>query len=176
VVIILLAVGCAALALRDPKAATPASASAPASGWHPVEAPVAAAPRALPPSTPPALVGGETVLTRSAAGRFDATAQVNGAPVHFLVDTGADVVALTEADARAAGVFVDPSQYRVVGRGAGGPVRGQPVTLASLELDGKRAVDVDAVVLEGAGQSLLGQSYLRRLGSVAINGDTMTLR
>lgn len=118
----------------------------------------------------------ETVLERTARGHFIAIADVNNMPIRFLVDTGADTVALTEADAHQANIAFDPMNYRVIGRGASGDVRGQEVTLKSLTLDGKRAHDVRAVVIEGGTVSLLGHSYLRQLQSVSIEGDRMRLR
>src|SRR5438045_856312 len=43
-------------------------------------------------------------IPRSPDGHFYLDAQVNGAQVHFLVDTGASMVALTAADAQRAGI------------------------------------------------------------------------
>ncbi|MBA4048559.1 MAG: TIGR02281 family clan AA aspartic protease [Sphingomonas sp.] len=131
-------------------------------------APIVVAPPLAPPS--------ETVLDRTPAGHFVAVADVNTMPIRFVVDTGADIVALTEADARQANIAFDPLQYRVIGRGAAGDVRGQEVTLDSLVLDGKRATNVRAVVIEGGNVSLLGHTYLRQLQSVSIEGDRMRLR
>ncbi|MBX9797657.1 MAG: TIGR02281 family clan AA aspartic protease [Sphingomonas sp.] len=139
-------------------------------------APVAAAPattavlRQRPPEPPQ-----ETVIERQ-DGHFVATAEVNGQPVRFLVDTGADTVALTQEDAQRAGIAFDPALFTVIGQGAAGEVRGQRVTIDQLSLDGKRAQRVGAVVLEGSSLSLLGHSYLRELRSVSIEGDTMRLR
>ncbi len=118
----------------------------------------------------------ETVLDRSPSGHFLAIADVNDEPIRFVVDTGADTVALTEADAKRAHIAFDPAQFAVVGRGAGGDVRGQEVRIANIVLDGKRATDVRAVVLQGADISLLGHSYLRRVANVQITGDQMHLR
>ena len=117
----------------------------------------------------------DTVLDRSGGGHFLAVADVNGEPIRFVVDTGADMVALTEEDARRAHVDFDPYQYQVVGKGAGGPVRGQEVRIGKIVLDGKRATDVYGVVLEGADMSLLGHSYLRHISNVQIKGDKMIL-
>lgn len=47
--------------------------------------------------------------------------------------------------------------------------------IAELVLDGKRATDVRAVVMADSDVSLLGQTYLRQVDTVRINGDTMTL-
>lgn len=118
----------------------------------------------------------ETVLERSPAGHFYAIADVNDEPIRFLVDTGATTVALTMDDARRANIPFDPAKFDEVGRGAGGMVRGQRVTLPDVALDGKRATGVRAVVLEGAEISLLGQNFLSHVGTVEIKGDTMRLR
>lgn len=118
----------------------------------------------------------ETILHRAPGGHFLALVHVNGMPLRFVVDTGADTVALTEADARQANVAFDPGSFEVIGRGASGDVRGQEVVIESLVLDGKRATDVRAVVIEGGDISLLGHTYLRQLQSVSIEGDQMRLR
>lgn len=141
----------------------------------PGAAPVAAAS----PAAAPAPVEDnpvETVLDRTPNGHFLAIADVNDEPIRFVVDTGADTVALTMDDARRAHVDFDPNQFEVVGRGASGDVRGQRVRINDIVLDGKRATDVSAVVLEGSELSLLGHSYLRRLHNVQISGDQMRLR
>lgn len=118
----------------------------------------------------------DTVLDRQPSGHFITIANVNDEAVRFIVDTGADTVALTMDDARRAHVDFDPNQFEVIGRGAAGDVRGQEVRIASIVLDGKRAEDVRGVVLEGSDYSLLGQTYLRRLSDVHISHDQMTLR
>lgn len=118
----------------------------------------------------------ETVLTRESNGHFYTAADVNGQPIKFMVDTGATGVALTVADAKAAGIAVDRSQFESVGTGAGGTVYGQRVHIRELAVEGKRIGDLTAVVIDGLTISLLGQAYLRTLDSVQISGDTMTLR
>ncbi|MDO7843942.1 retropepsin-like aspartic protease family protein [Sphingomonas immobilis] len=125
------------------------------------------------PGTPAPPV--ETVLDRASNGHFLAVANVNDEPIRFVVDTGADIVALTEEDARRAHVRFDPSQYEVVGRGAAGLVRGQEIRIAEIELDGKRASDVQAVILADGEMSLLGQTFLRKLKEVRITGDQMRI-
>ncbi|MBW8840233.1 MAG: TIGR02281 family clan AA aspartic protease [Sphingomonadales bacterium] len=146
-------------AKRAPIAAAPPAAAAPAA--------TAAAPADQPQPT---------VLDRADNGHFFTVANVNGEPIKFVVDTGATEVALTQDDARRAGVKFDPGQFDVVGTGAGGAVRGQVVELEDVVLDGKRVSGIHALVLDGLTISLLGQNYLRRLDSVAISGDKMTLK
>lgn len=118
----------------------------------------------------------ETVLEREENGHFFTVANVNGEPIKFVVDTGATTVALTQDDARRAGVKFDPGQFDVVGSGASGAVRGQEVLLDDVELDGKSVSGIHALVLDGLTVSLLGQNYLRHLDSVSISGDKMTLK
>lgn len=144
-----------------------------------VPAPVTPSPPAAPPSAPPPPAAAppvETVLDRSPGGHFIAVADVNGEPTRFVVDTGADTVALTMADATRAHIAFDPTQFRVVGRGASGDVRGQEVQIDRIVLDGKEATALRGVVLEGSDISLLGHSYLRSISDVQIKGDKMILR
>lgn len=111
------------------------------------------------PAAPPPLARETprpTVVERAASGHFLAVAEVNQQPIRFIVDTGADTVALTLDDARTAGVQFDPSQFEVIGKGAAGYVRGQEVRIAELVLDGNRATDVRAVVMADSDVSLLG--------------------
>lgn len=119
---------------------------------------------------------GTVELPRAADGHFYAQANVNGAPVGFLVDTGASTIALTAADAEAIGVYWSLGDVRVVAQGASGPVRGVTITLDHIELGGHTARNVQAVVIpEGLSISLLGQSFLSTIDSVRIEKDRMTL-
>ena len=119
----------------------------------------------------------ETVLEREGNGHFYTHAKVNDAElVHFVVDTGATVVALTVDDAKRLGIPFDPAEFTVVGEGASGLVRGKDVMLKSVEVDGKRVENVRGVILEGSRLSLLGQAYLSRMGEVEMSGDYMVLK
>ncbi len=121
-------------------------------------------------------VAGSIRLEREADGHFYADVQVNGATVNFMVDTGASGIALTTADAQRAGLQFSPSTFEIVGEGASGPVWGQHVTLNKVRLGAKTVAGSEAVILEGGGQSLLGQSFLQQFGELEIKGDTMVLR
>ena len=118
----------------------------------------------------------ETRIPRQRNGHFYVHATVNGQLVRCLVDTGATTVALTTEDADRIGEKVSPDSFDVVAEGAGGPVRGQQVRIESIEIEGKRVENVRGVVLEGLSQSLLGQNYLSRMGSVEMTGDEMIIR
>ncbi len=143
--------------------------AAPAS--HASETP--AAPAAAVPVTSGS---GEIALDRDPSGHFQTEASVNGQSLPFVVDTGADIVALTITDARRAGLYVDPTGFTVIAEGASGPVKGQRVTLDRIELGGRTIEHVPAAILEGLGRNLLGQSVLTQLGGVEMKGDKMVLR
>jgi aspartyl protease family protein len=137
----------------------------------------AASPATAPADLPAGNGMAEVTLTRAGDGHFYADAMVNGAPVHFMVDTGATSVVLTKADAQAGGVQFSNGDFTAVGQGAGGTIALKPVTLDRVALGPVEARGVDAVVAEGGlNISLLGQSWLRRVGTVTISGDRMVLR
>jgi aspartyl protease family protein len=115
-------------------------------------------------------------LRRQWDGHFYADTQINGTTVRMLVDTGASGIALTRDDARKAGIGISIGMPNVVGQGAGGAVKGEYVTIDRMSLGGESAQSVPAIVLDGGGQSLLGQSFLSKFASVEIKGDTMVLR
>ncbi len=99
----------------------------------------------------------EVVLERKGDGHFYATAEVNGRPIRFLVDTGASAIALTADDARALGFGWTPAELSVVGRGASGEVTGKIVELHHVRLGGKEAWNMRAAIIpEGLQVSLLG--------------------
>ena len=54
-------------------------------------------------------------------------------------------------------------------------MRGEIVTLKSVEVGGIRAENVRAMVLEGSRLSLLGQSFLARVDQVNMAGDYLSL-
>lgn len=118
----------------------------------------------------------ETRIARDASGQFRLTAQVNGQDTRFLVDTGADIVALTVDDAKDLGIDFDPENFEPVGRSASGVAMGAVVHIDRFQLGDAEFRDVDAIVLEGLETNLLGQSMLRRLGKVEMRGDHMVIR
>ena len=136
------------------------------------------------PGEPPAAVASvesdgeprETLLERGDGGHFFVTGKVNGELVHFVVDTGADTVALTVTDARRVGLEFDERNFQVVARGASGDVLGEEVLLDKVSVDGKVVTQVRALICQGLDVSLLGQTYLTQISAVQMNGDYMTLR
>ena len=119
---------------------------------------------------------GEVTLDKARDGHFYAEVAIDSGSVMMLVDTGASVVALTGADAAMMGVDWNAGEVRPVARGAGGDVYGVPVVLDRVQVGELEARHVQAIVVpEGLDISLLGQSFLAKVGRVAMDGDQMVL-
>jgi aspartyl protease family protein len=113
-------------------------------------------------------------LWRSDDGLFYVDAEINGASVHFLVDTGASMIVLTAEDARRVGAA--PSDYSLSADTAAGKSKMAKVTLANMRVGATSAEAVPAAVAQKElGVSLLGQNWLSHLASVTIEGDRMIL-
>jgi len=136
----------------------------------------AAAPAAVAAPGKPEPKPERTVIQRDMNGHFLAHGEVDGEPIRFVVDTGADMVALTVEDARRAGIEFSEANFEPVARSASGIAYGMHVRLKNVTLDGKKVEDVPAAVIRGLDVSLLGQSYLRHIDSVQLQGDVMVLR
>ena len=122
---------------------------------------------------------GRTVeIGRANDGDFNVSAQVNGARVRMVFDTGASSVVLTRDDARAAGLPLEVLNYSVTIDTANGRTHAAPVTLDHVSIGGLEERSIDALVTQ-PGQlktSLLGMSFLNRLQSWEVSGDRLFLR
>jgi aspartyl protease family protein len=119
--------------------------------------------------------GEALVLERNNAGQFHVEGKVNGTQLPFLIDTGADVVALTTDAAQDAGIFVDPTSMEPMMQTASGTGKAARVTVNRFEIAGKEFENFDVVVMEGLQTNLLGQSVLRQLGRIELKGDRMVI-
>ncbi len=111
-------------------------------------------------------------------GHYWARALVNQkASVHFMVDTGASVVALTQADARKMGLRPETLDYKWEIRTAGGVTMGASTVIDSIKIGQVHIRNVDAMVLRtDLEQSLLGMSFLRELYSYEFRGNRLLIR
>jgi len=121
---------------------------------------------------------GRTVaVARTNGGDFAINAQINGARVPMVLDTGASSVVLTREDAKAAGLPIEVLDYTVNIDTANGRTRAAPVTLDRVAVGSLVERSVDALVAQ-PGQlktSLLGMSFLNRLESWEVRGDRLLL-
>jgi aspartyl protease family protein len=126
-----------------------------------------------------AITRGRSVeVARAANGDFEVSAQINGATIAMVLDTGASSVVLTRDDAKAAGLPLEVLAYTTNIDTANGRARAAPVTLDRVAVGGLVEHAVAALVAQ-PGQlrtSLLGMSFLNRLQSWEVRGDRLLLR
>lgn len=108
-------------------------------------------------------------------GHFVVPGTANGAPVRFLVDTGATLVVLTPSDARAAGIDPGALVFDRAMRTASGTVPAAVAVLREVKVGRISIGDVRAAVIAKAPQSVLGMSFLSRLKSFEMQRDRLTL-
>jgi aspartyl protease family protein len=118
--------------------------------------------------------GKQIVLTAQSGGHFHANGSINGQAVHFMVDTGATMVAMDKYEADRLGVDYKNGR-RGMSRTANGDVPNYMTKLASVRIGDVQVYDVDAIVLPAPmPYILLGNSFLTRFQMKREN-DVMTL-
>ncbi|MEP4248873.1 TIGR02281 family clan AA aspartic protease [Tateyamaria sp.] len=119
---------------------------------------------------------GTIEIPRSRDGHYYLTLDINGAPIEFIVDTGASEIVLNTEDAKTAGLA--PEDLVFLGRAAtaNGEVRTAPVRLDTVSIGPHTDTNVRAVVNDGElWQSLLGMGYLQNWGRIEIADGKMRL-
>jgi aspartyl protease family protein len=122
--------------------------------------------------------GRNVEIARTINGDFAVNAEVNGAAVAMVLDTGASSVVLTREDAKAAGLPLEILTYTTSIDTANGRTRAAPVTLDRIAVGSLVERSIPALVAQ-PGQltvSLLGMSFLNRLQSWEVRGDRLFLR
>lgn len=115
-------------------------------------------------------------LWADSQGFFVAQGSINGKPVAFLVDTGANTVALNSDTARRLGLDHKKNGQAGVVTTASGNVRARRLVLDTVKIGEIVQRNVEAVVLEGAQPStpLLGMSFLNAM-EMRRDGNKMEL-
>lgn len=120
--------------------------------------------------------GSETRVQMARDGHFWIRTEVNGAPVRFMVDTGATLTAMAPPVADQARVEKQPMSTPVVLNTANGQAMADLVTIRELRFGNIVARDLDAVVAPGLGDTnVLGMNFLSRLKSWRVEGRTLVL-
>jgi aspartyl protease family protein len=122
--------------------------------------------------------GATVQLARARGGDFTAQAQVNGATVNMLIDTGASSVVLTQEAAKAANLPLDLLKYDVAIETASGRTHAAAVVIDRIAVGGILERRVPALV-SAPGElktSLLGMTFLNRLQSFEISGGRLQMR
>ncbi len=132
---------------------------------------------AAPPAAAPAsdVVHDSLVYHAGPGGHVVLDADVDGAPVHFIVDTGATFVTLTPADAAAIGYGRGDLDFSIKMGTANGVTRAAPITLREVRIGQLELEDVPAAVVENLSVSLLGMSFLSRLDHWEMHNGTLTI-
>ncbi|MBA3897095.1 MAG: retroviral-like aspartic protease family protein [Sphingomonadaceae bacterium] len=106
---------------------------------------------------------------------FYVTAEIDGAPIRMLVDTGASVSVLTRADANRLGLAADRRGESRIDT-VGGRVAMAWTTLDRVRIGAHRLRRVRAAIVDGGpGVSLIGQDILSEFASIRFDGDRMRL-
>ena len=134
------------------------------------------APKPNSAAAPAAGPGEPIAIARDGSGQFHVDAQVNGQDARFLVDTGADTVAIGEDEAQRLGIDLAGADFQPIVQTASGKGLGARVTIDRLTIGGTDLGAVSAVVIRGLPVNLLGQSVLRRMGKVELSGDRMVIQ
>ena len=116
-----------------------------------------------------------TTLWASSNGFFHADGSINGVAVTFLVDTGANTIAMNSATARRVGIDYTKGQEGIATT-ASGYVRSYMLRLATVKVGDIVLHDIAAGVIDGPQPDvpLLGMSFLHRL-EMKRDGNRMDL-
>jgi aspartyl protease family protein len=116
----------------------------------------------------------EIVIAGGPGGHFVAGGAINGRPVRFMVDTGATLVTLSQAEAERIGLDYRSGQ-RGVSQTANGSVESHHLTLARVRVGEVELAHVGAVVVPAPmPHVLLGNSFLARF-QMRRDADVMRL-
>lgn len=118
-----------------------------------------------------------TVTLTRRGSSFVTSAEVNGTPARFVVDTGASRVVLTAETAGAAGIDVDSLSFTIPVATANGMTQAAAARLETLAIGGIARRNI-AVLVARDGQlfeNLLGINFLDTLTSYQVRGNRMVL-
>lgn len=109
--------------------------------------------------------GRRVELVAGRGGHYFTDVEINGRPIATMVDSGASIIALTDDDARTAGIFITERDYTHNVSTANGTARVAMVTLDRVMLGDIEVRNVRAAVTEPGKleQTLLGMSFLSRV-------------
>jgi len=120
--------------------------------------------------------GGETRIEMARDGHFWVNAIVNGAPMRFMLDTGATLTAFSDQSAQAARLEPRTGGIPVSVQTANGAVPAQLTTVDQMDIGNISATGLDAVIVPHFGNmNVLGMNFLSRLGSWRVEGRTLIM-
>jgi clan AA aspartic protease (TIGR02281 family) len=123
----------------------------------------------------PSATTSKLVYRADALGHVVLTAQVNGAPVRFLVDTGATLVSLSPQDAAAVGLKRDGLKFDHTVHTGGGLAKAAFSRVREIRIEQLDVANVEVAVIETLKQSVLGMSFLRRLKAFEMRDGELSM-
>lgn len=119
--------------------------------------------------------GGSVTLYADSTGHHFIDGQINGAPLRFLVDTGASAIVMNSGDAKYAKIDYKRGTPVSV-QTANGVANAYKVVINNVQLNGLALTQVDGLVMEGGSPAvvLLGMSALNRM-EMKRDGIALTL-
>ena len=118
----------------------------------------------------------ELSVTPDSDGIYYIFADVNGARVRFVIDTGSDDVVLTRKDAQRVGIDTSRLSFSKDYDAASGSGVEADARVQRLALGAFAVSNFPITVEEEGGASLLGMSFLHRMKSVEIRDNRLYLR
>jgi aspartyl protease family protein len=119
---------------------------------------------------------GKIEVNQAPDGHYYLTAEVNGTPTRFVVDTGASQIVLTQRAAERAGIDTNGLAYIGQASTANGIVATAPIRIDSFDLGPIHDQKLRAVVNRGQmDTSLLGMTYLTRFAKVEFSRGKLIL-
>ena len=123
----------------------------------------------------PIVAGREVRIPMAIDGHFWVEGEINGAPVKFLVDSGATVTTIDRATAVRAGATVADTRDQMVRTGNGyirvARGRAQSVSIAAITRE-----DVGLHIVEGDEMNVLGMNFLSTLTRWGVEGRWLILQ
>jgi aspartyl protease family protein len=118
--------------------------------------------------------GGELRIPLHSDGHFWVDAEVNGAPVRFLVDSGASVTTISRKVADAAGI--ETGMRVEIVETANGTVQMPKARAEQFKVGSIRLSDFPLLVSQQDGLNVLGMNFLSSLESWGVEGRTLVLQ
>lgn len=120
---------------------------------------------------------GTVRITRAASGGFHVNAQINGADIPMIFDTGASAVVLSAGDAARAGIDTDALRFTIPVQTANGTGSAAPVRLDEMTIGNITRRDVRAFVMreDALNMSLLGMTFLETLSRYSVSRNALEL-
>ncbi len=120
---------------------------------------------------------GTVTFRRGRGGHFQVNANINGANIPLIFDTGASAVVLSAEDARSAGIDPETLSYTVPVSTANGTGRAAVVQLDTIDVGGIIRHRIRAFVAEPGAldTSLLGMTFLETLDSYSVTSRGLEL-